>query len=180
MSKTINIGLSTEELNNLQKEVDNWAKMLDNASKNIVKDLSELALNNMQKIYGQSNFATSTPMDFSITGAEYDKKVAMSGEQALYCEFGTGTMGEQNSHPQKNEFGLNPYNSGKTIRMMTSELKTKKGIPIDGLYWTYRDESGNIVYTQGIPAQKEGYDSLKLISKKAPSIIRKRVQEAIK
>lgn len=180
MSRTIKINLSTDELNNLQKQVENWATMLDKATKNIVKDLSELALNNMQKIYNQSNFKSSTPMDFSITGTEYVKDVKMSGEQALYCEFGTGTMGAENSHPQKNEFGLNPYNSGRTIRMMTPELKAKKGIPIDGLYWTYRDESGNIVYTQGIPAQKEAYDSLKFIGKKAPSIIKKRVEEAIK
>lgn len=180
MSKSINIGLSTQELNNLQKQVDNLIKILDNASKNIVKDLSDTALENMQKIYRESNFSTSTPMDFSITGNEYEKKVAMSGEQALYCEFGTGTMGEQNSHPQKGEFGLNPYNSGRTIRMMTPELKAKKGLPIDGLYWTYKDEAGNLVYTQGIPAQKEGYDSLKLVAKKAPSVIRKRVGEAIK
>ena len=154
--------------------------MLNKASKNIVQDLADYGLKNMQRIYGQSNFKSSSDMDFGMTGTEYDKTIFMRGEQALYCEFGTGTEGQQSPHPQKNEFGLNPYNSGKTIRPMTPELKEKLGIPIEGLYWTYKDSNGNIVYTQGTPAQKEGYDSFKAMTKKAPYFIRKRVEEAMK
>ena len=180
MNKTFSTGLNNKELNQLQKKLENWAEMMDKASKEIVSDIANYGLEEMQKIYNGSNFESSTPMDFGITGTDYEKQVFMSGEQALYCEFGTGTEGENRPHPIKSEFELNDYNSGKTIRPMSAELKAKKGIPIDGLYWTYKDSDGNIVYTQGIPAQKEGYDSLMNAIKKAPEIVKKRMEETLK
>jgi len=183
MSRTITTDLSTKDLQDMQKRVDEWAKKLDEASKGIVKDIADFGLKEMMRIYGeaQTQYQDSTPMDFSITGTEYQKNVTMSGQQAIYDEFGTGTIGERNSHPQKGEFGLNPYNSGRTIRKNKSANTTasKNNIPVGELYWTYKVD-GVKKYTQGIPAQKEGYDSLKSAIKEAPSIIRKRVQEAFK
>lgn len=183
MNKTITTGLSTKELADMQKELDNWARRIEIASKNIVEDLADYGLKEMQKIYNQAQtqYQDSTTMDFSITGTEFSKTVSMSGQQAIYDEFGTGTIGAQNSHPQKGEFGLNPYNSGRTIRKNenVNSVASKNNIPVGGLYWTYKRD-GQKVYTQGIPAQKEGYDSLKATINKAPSIIRKRVEEALK
>lgn len=179
MNKSITTGLSTKELESLASQMDNWAEMMNKASKEIVEDLSNYGLEQMQRIYSeaQSKYEDSTPMDFSITGNEKEKTVSMSGPQALYDEFGTGTIGEQNPHPIKNEFGLNPYNSGPTIRKAG---KNVPGIKEGDLYWTYRDEGGTVHYTQGIPAQKEGYDSLKATIKKAPEIIKKRMEETLK
>lgn len=179
MNRNIVTGLSNKELDELARNLDNWADMMKKATVNIVKDLSEYGLQRMQEIYAeaQSQYEDSTYMDFSITGSETEKTVSMSGPQALYDEFGTGTIGEQNPHPAKNEFGLNPYNSGPTIRIATENTKEIKP---GELYWTYKDEAGVVHYTQGIPAQKEGYDSLKDTIKKAPSIIKKRMEETLK
>lgn len=179
MNKHITTGLSVKELENLAKQMDNWADMMDKASKKIVEDLANYGLEKMQEIYveAQSKYEDTTAMDFSITGTETEKTVSMSGPQALYDEFGTGTIGEQNPHPIKNAFGLNPYNSGPTIRRATSDIE---GINEGELYWTYKDEGGTVHYTQGIPAQKEGYDSLKATIKKAPEIVKKRMEETLK
>lgn len=179
MTRNIVTGLSNKELDELTRNLDKWADELKKASISIVKDLSEYGLQKMQEIYveAQSKYEDTTPMDFSITGTETEKTVSMSGPQALYDEFGTGTIGAENPHPAKNEFGLNPYNSGPTIRVATENTK---GINPGELYWTYKDESGVVHYTQGIPAQKEGYDSLKATIKKAPSIIKKRMEETLK
>ena len=178
MNRNIVTGLSTKELDELVRNLDNWADMMKKASANIVKDLADYGLDRMMQIYSeaQGQYEDTTPMDFSITGSETEKTVSMSGPQALYDEFGTGTIGEQNPHPIKNEFGLNPYNSGPTIRVAGENTN---GIKAGELYWTYKDEGGTIHYTQGIPAQKEGYDSLKDTIKAAPSIIKKRMEETL-
>lgn len=179
MNRNIVTGLSNKELDALVKNLDNWAEMMKKASVNIVKDLSEYGLGRMQEIYAeaQAKYEDSSYMDFSITGSELEKTVSMSGPQALYDEFGTGTIGEQNPHPIKNEFALNAYNSGPTIRKANENTP---GIEPGELYWTYKDETGQLHYTQGIPAQMEGYTSLKDTIKKAPSIIKKRMEETLK
>lgn len=179
MNRHITTGLSVKELENLAKQMDNWAEMMDKASKKIVEDLANYGLEKMQEIYAeaQSKYEDTTAMDFSITGTETEKTVSMSGPQALYDEFGTGTIGAENPHPIKSEFGLNEYNSGPTIRRAEKDIE---GIKAGDLYWTYKDESGVVHYTQGIPAQKEGYDSLKATIKKAPEIVKKRMEETLK
>lgn len=177
MNRNIVTGLNNKELDNLVKKLDDWADMMDKASKKIVNELSEYGLKKMQKIYNENNFKSASPTGFGIVGSEYEKKVFMEGEQAIYNEFGTGTEGASRPHPIKDEFGLNAYNSGPTIRRAT---KNTQEIPEGELYWTYRDENGDIVYTQGIPAQKEAYDSLQDTIKKAPSIIKKIMEETLK
>jgi len=180
MQKTIRINLNEKELNDLTKRLDNWAKMMDDAAKNIVDDLSKYSAKKMRNIHQQSSFKSSTPMQFKIEGTEYKKTVSMSGEQALYEEFGTGTMGAMNPHPIKNQFDLKPYNSGRTIRTVSKGVSEKTGLQEGTLYWTYKDEGGQTVYTQGIPAFKPGYDSYQATLNKTPSIIKKRMSEVIK
>ena len=179
MRRNIVTGLSNKELDALVAQMDNWAKLMEKASKNIVNDLAEYGFNKMQDIYkeAQKSYQDMSSMDFTITGSETEKTVSMMGEQALYDEFGTGTLGEQSPHPIKSEFGLNAYNSGPTIRKAQKEIN---GIKPGELYWTYKDEAGVTHYTQGVPAQKEGYDSLKATIKKAPEIIKKRMEETLK
>jgi hypothetical protein len=177
MNRNITIGLNSKEIDDLIKKLDNWADMMDKASKNIVKDLSDYSLEQMQKVYNENNFKSSEATEFGIVGSEYEKKVFMQGAQAIYNEFGTGTEGEKRPHPMKDEFGLNPYNSGKTIRKAKGDIA---GITEGELYWTYKDSNGETVYTQGIPAQKEVYEALKATTKKMPSIIKKRMEETLK
>ncbi len=183
MNKSYTIELDTKELEKLQKKLDNWANSLNKAAENIVDDLANIGLDEMMKIYreAQQQYQDSTPMDFSITGNKNEKTVAMTGQQAIYDEFGTGTIGEQSDHPPKEGYGLNPYNSGKTIRKNkgNNTRASQNGIPVGGLYWTYKN-NGEKIYTQGIPAQKEGHDSFKKVIKEAPSVIKKRIEEVIK
>jgi len=183
MNRSYSVELSTKELDDIQKTLDRWANSLDKVAENIADDLANIALDEMLKIYreAQQQYQDSTPMDFSITGNKNEKKVAMSGQQAIYDEFGTGTKGEESDHPPKEGYGLNPYNSGKTIRKNkgNNTKASQNGIPVGGLYWTYYN-NGKKVYTQGIPAQKEGHNSFKKVIKDAPSVIKKRIEEVIR
>ena len=177
MQKNFHTNLSEKDLDKWIKQLENYDKLMDEACKNIVKDLSQFGAKKMRNIATEHRFQSETPMEYKIEGTEYEKEVSMSGQQALYVEFGTGTMGAENPHPLKNEYELNPYNSGKTIRKATTKVAKKTGLAEGELYWTYRDAKGQKVYTQGIPAIKPGYDSYMATLKKAPSVVKKRTEE---
>lgn len=179
MNKTYRISLGSKGLKEMEKKLDTWVERMDKASKNIVDDLANYGLKKMIEIYNGSNFESSEPMDFGITGTDYKKEVFMSGTQAIYNEFGTGTEGQMRPHPAKNNYNLNDYNSGRTIRPATKSVSEKTSIPTGGLYWTYKDVNGDVVYTQGTPAQGEGYYSLLATVEKADEIVKRRVEEIL-
>lgn len=164
----------------LDEVLSNITDRLSNTSKQVIDDLAELALKEIQGNYSKAEYQAGEEMDFSKTGTDTEKTVSMSGPQAAYSEFGTGTQGELHPHPRKNEYGLNPYNSGPTIRPATAEVEEKTGISTGTLYWTYKDDAGEIHYTQGIPAQKEVYDAGQTVLKEMPSIIKQRLGEIFK
>jgi len=182
MSRRITIGLNQNEISNLISELDKIADKLDKMADKLTDDIAEVGLEEMQKNYSSSQYQPSDGMGFAKTGTAKEKKISMIGNQAIYHEFGTGTMGEENPHPQKNQFGLNPYNSGKTIRRNTKadSPASNLGIPINGLYWTYVDENGIKHYTQGIPAQKIVFNADKTIKEKIPELCKKAVEEVLK
>lgn len=171
--------LGPKELEKMKSQIDNWSKMMDEIAENIVKDLAEYGLEKMEEIYNNFDFSGSEPMSFYISGTPLEKDVTMYGKQAIYNEFGTGTLGQRSPHPGKKRFNLNEYNSGKTIRPATKGVTEKTGIPTGELYWTYKDANGEVRYTQGTPAQKEGYDSLLATIEKSDEIIKKNFQERI-
>lgn len=176
--------IDCEKLDNVLR---NLTTNLEGVSKKIIDDLAELALDEMQKNYSKSEYEPGEEINFYKTDSDTGKTVAMSGAQAVYSEFGTGTHGGLHPHPKKNEFNLKPYNSGETIRTATAkvhEITSKDSnnptIPEGTLYWTYKGKDGEIHYTQGIPAQKEVYNAGKTVLKKMPSIIKKRMEEIFK
>lgn len=183
MPKNVTIELSTNEINRLKEKVNTWSSMMKTVAKNYVSDMAEYSLQIIQKNYNQNPFKGNTEMDFFLSGTDFDKEVGMSGTQAIYEEFGTGTMGEQNPHPVKKEFGLNPYNDGSTIRKAKNEIineETGEKIPAGELYWTFKDDSGEIVHTQGVPAGREVYDAFQSAKRKSPSIAKQRLEEVLK
>lgn len=178
MSRKITIGLNQNEISNLISQLNNIASKLDKMAEKLTDDIAEIALNEMVQNYNSSQYQPSDGMSFSKTGTAKDKKVSMIGTQAIYNEFGTGTMGEQNPHPQKSDFALNDYNSGSTIRRNTknNSIASNLGIPANGLYWTFKDENGITHYTQGIPAQKQVYNAGIEVQKQMPEIIEKNLR----
>lgn len=175
-----NLGFQVEA-DELQEFLNNVGQKMQEASTAIIEDLANLALDEMQKNYSRGDLPLhSHPreyMDFLKTGSDTEKTVSMVGPQAWYEEFGTGTYGEEQPHPIKGKFELNPYNSGSTIRPASEKVSQKTDIPVGELYWTFKGENGEIYYTQGIPAQKEVYDAGQVVKEKIPEISIKRMKE---
>ena len=179
MSRQINVSLNVNDISKLITNMDKLAKQLKEMGENVVEDLSDEGLKEMQKNYANSQFKEESEMQFEKTGEKGNRTIQMVGQQAIYSEFGTGSEGEENPHPIKNEFDLKPYNSGKTIRKATAKVERKTGIPEGGLYWTYKDSNGQVIYTQGVPAQKIVYNADEKLRQDLPSICKKRLEEVI-
>lgn len=101
--------------------------------------------------------------------------IALQGEGAVYEEFGTGEEGANDPHPMKNNFSLNPYNSGPTIRLDE----------FDRHYWVYKPMAGEPYFdehgkTHGIPSGKIMYNTSKHIRSIKDNIIRKEFEDTIK
>ena len=173
--------LSSQSINSLIKNLENFKKDIKQADKKIVDELCKIGLQEIQQNYASTPYKDGNDdVGFFITGSNAHKKVGASGTQVLYNEFGTGTEGANIPHPKKGEFGLRGYNTGTTIRQNNRENSnaTNNGIPVGGLYWTYMD--GSIKkYTQGIPAGKQVYLAAKTIEKQKKKIIKKVVGDAL-
>lgn len=174
--------VTSVESDKLDKFLENVEENLQKVSTDIIEDLANLAYDEIYKNYSKSEYQQGSSMDFSKTGSNTEKTVSMSGPQAWYSEFGTGTRGELQSHPLKKRFNLNPYNSGETIRRASEQVAKKEkaieaGIKEGDLYWTYKDANGVVHYTQGIPAQKEVYEAGQKVEKELESIVEKHIKE---
>ena len=181
MQKKIKIKLSSDDIKENIKKLQEFQKSLTNAGEEIVDKLCELGIEEIQTNYSQTPFKDGNEdVGFFIVGSSSKKKVGVSGSQVLYNEFGTGTAGERNPHPQKNDYSLNAYNSGKTIRRNQKENSnaTQNGIPEGELYWTYIKD-GQKYYTQGIPAGQQVYKTAKVLQKKKIEISKKVVGDAL-
>lgn len=179
--KTVNVKLSTQSIKELIKKLENFQGELKQAEEQIVEELADLGLQEIQDNYASTPFKDGNEdVSFFSKGTGKKKTIGVTGSQVLYNEFGTGTEGQNSPHPEKGNFGLNPYNSGNTIRKNNKEDSTasKLGIPNGGMYWTYR--TGNIkVYTQGIPAGMQVYKAAKKMQKEKYKICKKVVGDAL-
>ena len=181
MSKKIKMELSSNSIKETIKKLIELQKDLGKADEEIVKQLSDFGLEEIQRNYANTPFKDGNEdVSFYKTGSPKKMSIGVTGSQVLYNEFGTGTEGANNPHPNKGEYGLNAYNSGKTIRQNNKNTSnaTENGIPIGGLYWTYNN-GGQKVYTQGIPAGKQVYMAAKAIQEEKEKISKKVVGDAL-
>lgn len=183
MKKKIKIDLSTNSIEKLIKRLQEFQKDISNADEKIVDKLSELGLQEIQNNYSQTGYKDGNEdVGFFQVGSKTKRKIGVSGTQVLYNEFGTGTLGAESPHPEKDNYSLNAYNNrnGTTIRENKNEnsIATKLGVPVNGLYWTYNN-NGIKVYTQGIPAGKQVYNAKKAIEEQKEKIIKEVVGDAL-
>lgn len=183
MSRNITIGLSATEVDNLISELEAIEKKLAKIETTIVDNVAEYGLDRMQKNFSESQYQPVDGVGFAKVGTERDKSIKMIGTQVIYHEFGTGTMGQNDPHPQKNMFtpGLKDYNSGRTIRKNKNPNgnASLNGIPLGELYWTYTQD-GEKIYTQGIPSQKTVFKTMEDIKSEMPNILKQSVEEVLK
>ena len=158
--KNINIPLTKQGIQNFKNKIDNLISEIPKVNEEILSELASLGQNEIEK--NNNGY-----------------KVGARGSQVLYDEFGTGTEGLNKPHELKNNFNLNEYNSGKTIRKASINIKPETGILPGELYWTYKNKNGETIYTQGIPAGKEVFNAEQTVKKEKAKIIKRKVGEVL-
>lgn len=182
--KKINIPLTSKGIKEFKSKIDNLIKEMPKVNEEILSELATLGQSEIEKNRAAIPYTDGND-DYKVFKEKTKNgySVGARGSQVLYDEFGTGTEGLNKPHDLKDKFNLNPYNNrkGTTIRENTNpnSTATEKGIPINGLYWTYKDKGGNIVYTQGIPAGKEVFNAEKAVERKKKQIVSKKVGEIL-
>lgn len=168
--KTIKVSLADEYFDDLINKINYLKTGLEAANKEVVKEMARTVRQDVS-----NNLAATPYKDGNDDAKAYYRtknnkaEVGMQGSQVVYDEFGTGTKGEEAPHPEKGKFGLKGYNTGPKIQVSDT----------GDLYWLYRNKSGELIKTQGIPAGKQVFNASVMLKGKKIQIIRKKVGEVI-
>lgn len=157
MNKVVELSLDPKSIDNLIKKLQVVRKDLNGLPNQIAKEAAYDARTFLDLEYANTPYNDNVDdIETDVGATEKGWRVMAKGKDVIYAEFGTGDLGEQNPHPEKNEHSLNPYNSGKTIRN-ANEYSAQHGIT-SGKYWTYK-KNDTIYYTNGIPAGKQVFNT---------------------
>ena len=162
---------SIEQLKNLQEEMDDIA--LNNIVTKLINEGTKIA--NEYTIGAPQNNNQESVIVSGLLESGKAGYIALRGPGAVYDEFGTGDEGANDPHPMKNNFSLNPYNSGPTIRLDE----------FDRHYWIYKPMAGQPYFdddgkTHGIPSGKMIYNTSKHLRSIKDDIIKKEFEGVIK
>lgn len=166
------INIAIEKLNNLKEETTDVA-------------LSRIVDKLLTAGEQEANFYTRGAPQSGVEQSRIVKEkssnglsgfVALIGKNAVYDEFGTGTQGERDPHPMKNNFSLNPYNSGPHI--FYNQL-------VDRYQWYYKPMSGEPYFTEtglteGIPSGKMIYRASAYVRKIKDKVIKDELNATVR
>ena len=181
MGKNIKINLSSSDIDKTIKKLTEIKKVIDDNKDSILQDLAEQTKNKIEENYNKLQFTSNETPTFAVVKYANGYKAVARGTSVIYDEFGTGDRGQADGHPWKGSYGLNPYNSGETIRpakWLSKEKQQKTGIH-SGLYWTYKGKDGIIHYTQGVPSGKFMYDADIWLHDNYKKIVKKKVDDVL-
>lgn len=175
--KVIKMKLSADSINDVKKQIDDLIKEKEKIEKELVQEIVDFASEEIQRQYSTSPYE-GYGETFSF--GKDENSAWVEGNQVLYREYGTGTEGMNNPHPVKDsqDIALNPYNSGRTIRVAKENINPESGISPGELYWTFY-KNGTKYYTKGIPSGKEVYYASIETRKHLNEIMKKKVGELL-
>lgn len=171
------INLSTWSINNAIADLETMRDAIEIAAEDTVAILVEQGIGEatyLNDMAPQSGLEKSKVVGGVLENGKAGY-IALTGDSAVYDEFGTGTQGERNPHPVKGNFNLKPYNSGPTIFYNQ----------FTGTYqWRFRPMAGRPYFTndgltEGIPSGKQMYNTSKYLRSAKDKVIKKQFQGAI-
>ena len=168
----------TFRISNLINEL-NYVKstLEESVTEEIVRRLCEDGSNYASML---NSVAPQSGTEKSVVDNEIDGnhgEIRLSGPNAVYDEFGTGEEGALNSHPMKNMFDLNPYNSGPFVSTHVDRYGQH--------FWFYSPMKGQPFFrndglTYGIPSGKQMYNTLLHIREIKDKVVSDEINKATK
>ena len=178
------VNLSQKSIKEAIQKLKSFKENSKSLEEKILNDIAEEGLDEINSSLSNSNFEFSERVTAFSRVENGRAEIGIQGNQAIYEEYGTGTVGKMNPHQEKPDF-LDDYNyntiaNGGTIRKNKSikSNASSEGIPVGELYWTYKF-NGQKIYTQGRPAGAHVYKASKRIKENIKKIIAKRLGEEL-
>ena len=164
--KKINTKLSSQSIQETIRQLNTIKKNLKDCEEEITKELVNETVTWINENYSKT---TDRPFDenYTVIGETNGNKgkAISQGSSVIYMEFGTGDMGQYGQdHPKRNNFTLKDFNSGKTIKTVSSGLH----------YWKYDG-----YYTRGIAAGLQVYNAAEKLKKEKITLAKKVVDYKI-
>lgn len=164
------IKLDNKDISSLINKLQVLKSDLKKLPHEINKEIAEIGLEYLNNEYAN----TRTDHTIDINSIETDivettkgYSIVAKGSEVLYAEFGTGEYGQDNPHPLKQEFDLNPYNSGPIV----STHINKNGRH----YWFYDNQ-----YSEGNASGKQMFNTSKYLREKViKEVVKEKVGEVI-
>lgn len=178
MNNNVIVNLDTKEIAKLIEKLESMNESLQKAPLTFVDKVAKNGLTHLDMLYATSiKYDNIGNINTYVETTQTGSQIIAEGEDVAYYEYGTGDEGLLNKHPEKDDL-LNDYNSGQHIRPMSmlrnkierlksdssslahgQELEDKiNSSNLKNNYWTYK-QNGEIVYTSGIPAGKQVFDT---------------------
>lgn len=152
-------------IHNLNKFKVDFQKKVDTYRKKMAKEVSSIASVRFASATMEHNvkgISRKPNVKISVTDNGSISVIVAQGEDAVWCEFGSGVYynGSAGSSP-------NPYGKGIgfTIGSYGKGFGKRKA-------WGYYDDKGELVITRGTPASMPMYNAAKEVTKRAIEIAR--------
>lgn len=170
MTMNKKIKLNNKDISSLINKLQVLKQDLKKLPDSISKEIAEIGLEYLRNEY--ANTITDHTIDINsistdVVPTSKGYSIIASGKDVIYAEFGTGEYGQDNPHPIKNEFNLNPYNSGPYV----STHINRNGRH----YWFYENK-----YSEGNASGKQMFNTSKFLREKVvKEVVKEKVGEVI-
>lgn len=177
MPSRLSVDLGTDriaKISDVREYVQTLGRDLNVAAQEIVRKLCEEGGAKATELNAMTPYSGDKPSTIDAPRSKYyHGHISLVGKNAIYDEFGTGEKGAADSHPLKDFYGLNPYNSGPTIHI------NKNGAH----YWFAPHWSPQVMYpngyTEGMASGKQMYNTLQYIRQIKDKIVEDEVNDVL-
>lgn len=169
--KRLKADLTFDGIKQLQKDIEKYQNSIEYKARLLAERLAEMGVE-IARVRVSSLDAVFTGELIQSIHTEYRGStrggaifcVVAGTDHAVFVEFGTGIVGQENPYPYTLPDGMSwEYASGKTIRQLA-----------DGRYgWFYPGDNGQWYFTEGMPARPFMYETSLELQKKVVSVAKK-------
>ena len=185
------LNLSEYGISSLINDIEHLGDTLTDTGKSIVDKLVDTGIAKAREL---NNSAPRSGLHENTIDGEkaklirnkYSGSVYMTGEDAIFDEFGTGEEGASDPHPLSGtiQFSMPPYSGYITGPYVSTHVNPKNGrhywyySPMDGKpYFDFPDEGKG--YTEGIPSGKQMYNTLQYLRQEEKGITKSVLHDAL-
>jgi len=186
------IKLSEYGISTLINDIEYLGDTLTDTGKSIVDKLVDIGIDKARELNNSAprsglHANTIDGEKAKLVGNKYSGNVYMTGDDAIFDEFGTGEEGASDPHPLSGvvQFSVPPYSGYITGPYVSTHVNSKNGRhywyypPMAGRpYFDFPDEGKG--YTEGIPSGKQMYNTLQYLRQAEKGVAKNVMRDALR